>query len=598
MQHEAWLKDLLVFLVATGLIVPLFQRARLGAVLGFLLIGVAVGPYGFGQFAAEYPWVRYLAIEDRARAQPFAELGVMFLLFMIGIEMSPERLWALRRYVAGVGSLQFLLSAAAIGIGISLMGAPHTASIVLGLCLAMSSTAVVMQLLEEQGRTATPIGRVAIAVLLFQDLMVAPVLFGIGILARGGEDVALRLAVALVQAAATIAVIMVAGRFLLRPLFSFAARSGSRELIMAMSLFMVIGLAAATGYAGASTALGAFLAGVLLSGTEYRHQVEIDIAPFKGLLVGLFFVTVGMSVDIAAIWAVIDTVLFAVGGLLAVKAVILYIAARLFQLPRGIAIESAILLAQAGEFGFIVIALGSTAKLVPNETAQMATAAVAISMMLTPLLAAGARVLGRRIGRIEHRDHVPTAEQDGLSDHVIIGGYGRVGQCIGRLLQVENVPFVALDTNGEVVSEHRGRGETVFFGDAARRESLHLAGAARARAFVVTVNNARAAERMVSAARKERADAPVFARARDPGHAARLIKRGAVEVIPEAVEASLQLGARLLEQLGLPDEAVARRLDEMRAHELGKLAGGQEPPAPEPNKDNREGEKAATPSPS
>jgi CPA2 family monovalent cation:H+ antiporter-2 len=461
----------------------------------------------------------------------------------------------------------------------------------------MSSTAVVMQLLEEQGRTATPIGQVAIAVLLFQDLMVAPVLFGVGILARGGEDVALRLAFALVQASAAIAAIMLVGRFLLRPLFGFAARSGSRELIMAMSLFMVIGLAAATGYAGASTALGAFLAGLLLSGTEYRHQVEIDIAPFKGLLVGLFFVTVGMSVDISAIWAMIDMVLIAVGALLAVKATILYTAARLFRLPRGIALEAAILLAQAGEFGFIVIALGSAAKLVPNETAQMATAAVAITMMLTPLLAAGARVLGGRIARIEHRDHVPTAERDGLSDHVIIGGYGRVGQCIGRLLQVENVPFVALDTNGEVVSEHKGRGEAVFFGDAARRESLHLAGAARARAFVVTVNNARAAERMVSAARSERPDAPVFARARDPDHAARLIKRGAVEVIPEAVEASLQLGARLLERLGLPDEAVARRLDEMRAHELGKLTRGQEPPAPEPNKDNWEGEKAATPPP-
>jgi monovalent cation:H+ antiporter-2, CPA2 family len=301
MHHEAWLKDVLVFLVAAGLIAPLFHRVRVGAVLGFLLIGVAVGPYGFGMLAADMPWLRYLTIEDRARVEPFAELGVMFLLFLVGIEMSVERLWSLRRFVAGIGSVQYLLSAVALGAALSLLGAPASAAIILGLGLAMSSIAVVMQLLEEQGRTATPLGQVAIAVLLFQDLMVAPVLFGVEILARGG-DVVLGLAYALLQAAIAIAALLVAGRFVLRPLFSVAARTGSRELIMAMTLLMVIGVAAATGYAGLSTALGAFLAGMLLAETEYRHQVEIDIAPFKGLLVGLFFITVGMSIDVRVIW--------------------------------------------------------------------------------------------------------------------------------------------------------------------------------------------------------------------------------------------------------------------------------------------------------
>src|SRR5262245_10779640 len=216
MQHEAWLKDVLVFLVAAGLIVPLFHRARIGAVLGFLVIGIAVGPYGFGTLAADYPWLRYLTIEDRARVEPFAELGVMFLLFLIGIEMSVERLWSLRRFVAGIGSMQFLLSAAAFGVALSLFGASASAATILGAGLAMSSTAVVMQLLDEQGRTATPLGQVAIAVLLFQDLMVAPVLFGGEILARGG-DVASGLAIALLQAVVTIAAILVAGRYVLRP---------------------------------------------------------------------------------------------------------------------------------------------------------------------------------------------------------------------------------------------------------------------------------------------------------------------------------------------------------------------------------------------
>jgi CPA2 family monovalent cation:H+ antiporter-2 len=573
MQHEAWLKDVLVFLVAAGLIVPLFHRARIGAVLGFLLIGVAVGPHGFGTLAADYPWLRYLTIEDRARVEPFAELGVMFLLFLIGIEMSVERLWSLRRLVAGVGSLQFLLSAAASAGALWLIGASASAAIVLGLGLAMSSTAVVMQLLEEQGRTATPLGRVAIAVLLFQDLMVAPVLFGAEILGRGG-DVASGLAKALLTAAAAIAAILVAGRFLLRPLFSIAGKTGSRELIMAMTLLLVIGVAAVTGYAGLSTALGAFLAGVLLSETEYRHQIEIDLAPVKGLLIGLFFISVGMTIDIRVVWGAIGTILLAVVLLLVVKAVILFAACRLFGVALGVTVEAAILLAQAGEFAFIVIALGRITGLVPGDFAHAATAVVGISMMLTPLLAIGARLLAGRIQQIEHRDHLPTKDQAGHTDHVIIGGYGRAGRLIGQLLKAENVPFVALDTNAELVSEGARRGDAVFLGDAARSEFLQHAGAAGARAFVVTVNSPRAAERMVAAARKERPDAPVFARARDPAHASRLLKLGAVQVTPEAVEASLQLGARLLEGLGVSDDAIARRLDTIRDQELARISGG------------------------
>ncbi|MPZ38725.1 MAG: portal protein [Rhizobiales bacterium] len=572
MHHEAWLKDVLVFLVAAGLIVPLFHRARIGAVLGFLLIGVAVGPYGFGALAADYPWLRYLTIEDRTRVEPFAELGIMFLLFLIGIEMSVERLWSLRRFVAGIGSVQFLLSAVAFGMVLSMLGASSNAAIVLGLGLAMSSTAVVMQLLEEQGRTATPLGQVALAVLLFQDLMVAPVLFGAEILGRGG-DVWLGLAEAVLQAAVAIAAILIAGRFLLRPLFSIAARTGSRELIMAMTLLMVIGVAAATGYAGLSTALGAFLAGVLLSETEYRHQIEIDIAPFKGLLVGLFFITVGMSIDVRVVWNEIGIILLAVALLLVVKAAILYGACRLFGVNPGVTVEAAILMAQAGEFGFIVIGIGRSTGLVPADLAQATTAVVGISMVLTPFLAIGARALGGRIQRIEHRDHMPSKDQVEVTDHVIIGGYGRVGQVIARLLRAENVPFVALDTNARIASEGSRRGDAVFLGDAARGEFLSRAGAAGARAFVVTVNSAPAAERMVAAAHKERPDVPVFARARDPAHAARLLKLGAVAVTLEAVEASLQLGARLLKGLGVADEAIARRLDEMRDEELGPIPG-------------------------
>jgi CPA2 family monovalent cation:H+ antiporter-2 len=573
-DHGPWLKDFLVFLVAAGLVVPLFHRARIGAVLGFLLVGVVVGPHGFGQLAGEYPWIRYLTIEDRERAVPFAELGVMFLLFLIGLELSFERLWSLRRQVFGIGGLQFVLTAIMIAAALSVAVPKVAVAIVLGLAFAMSSTAIVMQLLEEQGRSATPLGRVALSVLLFQDLMVAPVLFGTEVLAHGKDHIALGLAWALLQAVAVVVAIAALGYFVLRPVFRFAAQTGSRELIMAITLLMVVGISVATGLAGLSTALGAFLTGLLLSETEYRYQIEIDFAPFKGLLLGLFFVTVGMTLDLRALW---ENALFIVGivvALLAAKAAVIFAASRLFGVTRAVAIEAAVLLPQAGEFGFVVIALATAAALLPPATAQIAAAVVAITMLLTPMLALAARWLGHRLQFLDHGQHMPARSAAELEDHVVIGGFGRVGQMVGRLLAAENIPYVALDPNGELVAEQRAAGEPVYFGDAGRREMLMRLGAERARAFVVTVNAPRAAERMVLAAHRIRPDAPVFARAADSAHAARLLKLGAVGVIPETVDASLQLAGRLLESIGVPDDAVLRRIDEMREQELGRLAQG------------------------
>jgi CPA2 family monovalent cation:H+ antiporter-2 len=573
LNHAHWLKDVLVFLAAAGLIVPLFHRARIGAVLAFLVIGVVIGPYGLGRLATDMPWIRYLTIEDRAQVEPFAELGVMFLLFLIGLEMSVARLWALRRFVAGIGGLQFIATALMLAGAILLAGGDGRGVIVLGLCLAMSSTAIVMQLLEEQGRSATAMGQIALSILLFQDLMVAPVLFGTQVLARGGDNIWLALALALLQAAGAIALILLAGRYLLRPMFRFAAKTGSRELIMAITLLLVVGVAGATGYAGLSTALGAFLAGLLLSETEYRHQVEIDLAPFKGLLIGLFFITVGMSVDVRVVWEEIARVAFAVLVLVAVKGLILFAACRLLGVSLATAVEVAVLLMQAGEFGFVVIWLAYSGNLLSLATAQLATAVVALSMLLTPIFALAGRWLGHRLQRVEHRRHMPAASDTQLTDHVIIGGFGRVGQAMARLLDAENISYVAFDTNGQLVSQQRKAGQRVYFGDAARVEFLRRAGAARVRAFVVTVNSADAAERMVAAARKISAGTPIYARAVDAEHAARLLRLGAVDVIPEAVEASLQLGGRLLEGLGLPDDAVARRLELTREEEQGRLAG-------------------------
>jgi K+:H+ antiporter len=456
-------------------------------------------------------------------------------------------------------------------VGVWAMGVSTSNAIVLGLCLAMSSTAIVMQLLEEQGRSATQVGRIALAVLLFQDLMVAPVPFGVEILGRGGRDVVPALAIAVLQAAVVLAVIVGAGRYLLQPIFRSAARTGSRDLIMAITLFVVVGVAAETGAAGLSSALGAFLAGLLLSETEYRHHIEIDIAPFKGLLIGLFFISVGMTIDLRAVWSNVGVILAAVAALLVVKSVVLFVASRVFRVSVAAAAEVAVLLAQGGEFAFVVIALARSSGLIAGELAQLATAVVGISMMVTPLCAVGGRWLGRRLQHVDHRHHMPAESASELRDHVVIGGYGRVGQTVGRLLAAENVPFIALDTNGELVAEWRKRGHSCFFGDAGRPELLARVGAAEARAFVVTVNARQSAERMVAAARKGRPDAPVFARALDADHAVRLLELGAVDVIPEAVEASLQLGGRLLESLGLSEEAVTLRLEELREQERAQL---------------------------
>jgi CPA2 family monovalent cation:H+ antiporter-2 len=570
MQHGPWLKDFLVFLVAAGLIVPLFHRARIGAVLGFLLIGVAVGPFGLGQLAAEHPWVRYLTIEDRARVAPFAELGVMFLLFTIGLELSFGRIWTMRRLMLGLGGVQFVLTALLLGVATAATGADAAAAVVLGLCLAMSSTAIVMQLLEEQGRTGTPVGQLALSVLLFQDAMVAPVLLTANVLGRGDYSIFFGLGGALLQAAVALAAIVGAGVYLLRPLFRIAGQTGSRELLMAMLLLVVIVMATVTEHFGMSAALGAFLAGVLLSETEYRHQINIDLAPVKGLLLGLFFITVGMSVDVRAAWAEIGSILLAVAVLIVLKALAIYAACRTFRLAFPVTLEASLLLAQAGEFAFVIISLAGANGLLSLQLAQFSTVVVGLSMIVTPLLAAEGRRLGLRLQEADDGARASTIEAAELANHVVIGGYGRVGRAIARMLEAENIPFIALDTNARMVGEERKRGHRVYFGDAARPELLARVGAERARAFVVTVNAPHAAERMVTAARRQRPNALVFARAKDGEHAARLIELGAVGVIPEAVEASLQLGARLLEALDIPDEAVAQRLANARAQESGR----------------------------
>jgi CPA2 family monovalent cation:H+ antiporter-2 len=575
--HAEGLKGLIIFLAVAGIIVPLFHRARIGAVLGFLIAGVVLGPQGLGRFADTVPWLGYITFDDPERGALLAEAGIIVLLFLLGLELSLQRLWQLRRFVLGVGFAQVLLSTLAIGAVVRLLVDVPPAGIVLGLCLALSSTAVVMQLLAEQHRVAHPSGRIALSVLLFQDLMVVPILFVVGILAGAKQGTPPAGIADLVQpfalALGAVVGLLLVGRFLVRPLLRSAVATGSRDLIMAIALLILVLFAVATGLSGLSVALGAFLAGMLLSDSEARHHIEVDLEPFKGLLLGIFFITVGTKLDPLALAGDAGWILLALVALLGVKIVILYGVSRAFGVSRSVAVEVALLLAQAGEFAFVVVGVAEQSALLPPRLVTGAIAVVALSMMVTPLLAVAARKLAVRFEPTDQAGHEPAVGIDELDGHVVIGGLGRVGQTVARALEAEGIPYIALDTDGARVRATRNDGLSVYFGDSGRPEMLERVGGRRARAFVVTVNNADAAERMVSAARSVRPDAVVLARAADAPHAVRLLSLGAVGVIPETVEASLQLAARVLEKLDLPEAAVDDRIEAMRQQELKRLQG-------------------------
>lgn len=576
MIEQDWAKDLLVFLIAAGVVVPLFGKMRVGVVPGFLLAGILLGPNGLGLLTADLPWIEIITFSDPERVAPFAELGVIFLLFVIGLEFSVERLWAMRLYVFGLGSVQFFLSAAAITGGALLLGTDPRIAIVVGMALALSSTAIVTQILVERRRLALPVGRATLSVLIFQDLMVVPIVIAVGLLAGAEIATSGALLRALLFAGLAIAGIIVVGRFLFRPLLRLAVLRSSRDLLVAIALLIAFGASILTAQAGLSAALGAFLAGLLLSESEYRHQLEVDVEPFKGLLLGLFFMTVGMSFDIGAI---LGTPLAFTAGLIAlfaIKAAILLAAGGIFRLGAAVTIESAFLLAGVGEFAFVVFTLAFRQGLIDLDVFRFLISLSALAMIAVPALAA----VGARVARkAAKRDASQTVGLDGLeagvggfADHVIIGGFGRVGRTVARLLDEERIPYVGLDMSPDLVAEQRAAGHTVFYGDASRLEILQRVGGARALALVVTTNDPGASDRMVRAARGAWPNLIVHARAADRDHAAKLTALGVTDVVPETLEASLRLAGQTLVRLGIPDETVHERLDAVRREQTRGLA--------------------------
>jgi len=575
-SESAQLQDVLLVLLAAVAVVPLFRRLRASAVLGYLAAGALIGPYGFR------------LLHDVEAAAGLGELGVVFLLFSIGLSLSVERLASLRRYALGLGIAQVLATTVALWGLLGALGVESAAALVLGGGLALSSTAVVLQVLVERRELTTPRGRIALAVLLLQDVAVVPLLTLVPQL-RGAEvSVLPALGTALLRAALVLVVILVIGRLALRPLLRAVARDGTPELFTGIVLLLVLGVGWLTQQAGLSMALGAFLAGVLVAETEYRPQVEGDVQPFRGILLALFFMSVGMSVDVGLLWTRAPLLIGLTAALLLVKAGILIALARGFGFRLATAAALGLMLAQGGEFGFVLFALAGQAGVLDADTAPLAVLVVGLSMAATPLLLAASR---RVAHRLEQGDEGALAERAGeLQGHVIVAGFGRVGHTVALLLESRGTPYLALDLDAERVTDARRSRLAVYFGDASRAEVLKAAGIERAQAVVVTVDEPAAANLTVQVARRLAPEVPVLARGRDLAQAQALGEAGATAAIPEIVEGSLQLGAAVLRQVGASRDEIDQTLDEFRRGLYVRLAelSREDPQGPEPSDSGRE----------
>ena len=552
--------QLLVFLLAPVVVVPLFRRLRSSPILGYLAAGILIGPQALG-----------LIVESELTSL-LAELGVAFLLFAIGLELSLARLKVMRRLVFGLGGLQVVLTACLIGIAARLLGADLPAAIVIGSALALSSTAFVLQLLVERGEQVTRFGRTTFAILLFQDLAVVPLLVLIPALAPDGVSVLPTLGLSVLKACAALVLIIAVGRLALRPVFRMVAATRSPELFVTATLLLVMGVGWLTIQAGSSMPLGAFLAGLLLSETEYRHQIEADIRPFRGLLLGLFFMTVGLSMDLGVVHERLVEVALVVLGLLALKAALIFALCSAFRLPTDDALRVGFLLAQGGEFGFVLFDSAITSQVLPAAGGHMLTAAVALSMIATPFLAELGSSLAGRLKRPSQGDLQALREEAGsLTDHVVVAGFGRVGQTVAKVLAAADVPYVALDLDSGRIASARASGLPVFYGDAGRVDVLAAAGAGRARAAVLTIDQLPAIDRSVAALHSHFPELRIFVRGHDPGHGKKLTEWGATAVVPEAVEASLQLGAIVLAATGTAQAEAARIIEELCRNDYAGL---------------------------
>lgn len=572
--------DALVVLGTAGIVVPLFRRLGLSPILGYLGAGALLGPLGLGLFVEDLPFLYWFTVADVKNVSGIAELGIVFLLFLIGLELSFERLLAMRRLVFGLGGLQIAISVAILSAIAATAGHSAPVAFILGASLSLSSTAIVLEVLSRQGRLPTSAGRASFSILLAQDLAVVPLLMFISIFSVNSEGAVLSsLAFALGQAFIAVAIIVVIGRALLRPLFRLVGSLRSDELFIAAILFVIVGTGVVAAAAGLSMALGAFVAGLLLAETEYRRAIQATIEPFKGLLLGMFFFTIGMNIDLREIAREPFWILAAVFGLIAIKAVVLTGLARVFRLSWAAAVETALLLGPGGEFAFVGIGLAATLGLISYEAARFPLVVTSLTMVLIPVLSLLARRIGRLLEKPGEPDPalavLPAAQQS----HALVIGYGRVGKVVTMMLRRHNLPFTAVDHDALSVARDRHNKHDVYFGDAANPAFLEACGLMQAKGVIITINAYSIVDEIVSQIREMRPDILIIARARDASHARHLYAQGVSDAVPETIEASLQLSEAALVKLGVPMGPVIASIHDQRdafrqeLQEAARLAG-------------------------
>jgi len=570
-------KDALIVLGTAAIVAPVVHRLKISPILGFLVVGALLGPYGLGQLADYSRAIDWLTVTGEKQIAFIADLGIVFLLFFIGMELSMRRLITMRRLVFGLGGMQVSLTAIAISLAALWLGQPPAAALIIGACLALSSTAIVMELLSGQRRMMSTTGRTSFAILLAQDLAVVPLLFLISALGGNSEgSVVQGVVIALVEAAVAVGVIAVVGRVVLKPLFRLAAGTDNPEFFMAATLLIAVGSGVIASAAGLSMALGAFIAGLLLAETEYRRAVEAMIDPFRGLLLGVFFFSVGMHIDLGFIWR--EPLLVAAGflAMMVAKTILLAPLCRLFGIPWSTSMETSLLLAPGGEFAFIGIGLATQFRLIDNGVAAGVLAVVSLTMGTLPFIALAARHIHKRLdAEAPSRPSSTLLPPDDHTKRVIVVGHGRVGQLVCDLLDKHEIAYLATDKDVALVERWRNLGRPIYYGDASNPIYLQRCGIDEAAGVIVTIDTA-VVDDVVRAVRARRPDVMIVARAHDAQHARHLYTLDVTDTVPETIEASLQLAESALVGLGVPMGLVIASIHERREtvrRELQSAAG-------------------------
>lgn len=543
------------FLALSALVIPVLRYFKIPVALGYLFAGIAFGPYALGVLAETYPILDFVSLKDTAHVQILAELGIVLLLFVIGLEVTPRRLWQMRSLVFGLGGAQVLITSMVIGAIAYLWGNNVQVSVLLGLGLALSSTAIIIQWLHEQKLFVTPVGKSSFSILLFQDLAVIPILLLLTIMSTDTNgNVASFVSMSLLKMVATVLIIYVIGKLILKPIFLFANRYGGAEVFVALSLLVIVVSASIASYAGLSMALGAFIAGLLLADTEYRHEISSIITPFKSMLLGIFFLSFGMSINLHFIAEKPLWLLASVVGLMSIKFCIIFVLCKIWKQTTAVSAENAVLLSQAGEFGLLVVGSALTVGLIEQSVGQFMLITVGITMLLAPILAPFARRLGQRIESKSHDNQPYHANRtENKSEHIVIFGYGRVGQEIGNILCQEGYEILGFDKNIERVNSARLKSSPVYFGNASQKSTLISANLEEALGVVVTLDDVDVTKNIIKEIRNICASVPIVIRAHNTEDERTFNDFDNVDAVAENMLISAKLSEKILNKCGFYD---------------------------------------------